>query len=197
MNMTKIKDDLKDEGRKVVTRWAFHALALGLVFFVWEPLRDFASAIVKTPAVLDDLIERVDQLDQKLSVVAGETRVIAEVPSLHYVGEPVYVGEDIVLYLALNRTPWGAACQLQSRTALFTDSTNIVTTGERVLPSRQIGTTRELVRLVLKQPEGLMLGRNTVSLTLIFECHDKTVIEYTTPVAFLLRNPPSSTQKVK
>lgn len=192
MNMTKIKDDLKDEGRKVVTRWAFHALALGLVFFVWEPLRDFASALVKTPAVLDDLIERVDQLDQKLSVVAGETRVIAEVPSLHYVGEPVYVGEEVVLYLAVQRTPWGKDCQLQYRTALFTDSTNIVTTGERAVPSRQIGTSRELVRLVLGQPEGLSLGRNTVALTLIFDCHGKTVIEYTTPVAFLLRARPTN-----
>lgn len=192
MDMTKIKDDLKDEGRKVVTRWFFHAMALGLVFFVWEPLRDFASAIVKTPAVLDDLIERVDQLDQKLSAVAGETRVIAEVPSLHYVGEPVYVGEEVVLYLAVQRTSWGKDCQLQYRTALFTDSTNIVATGERAIPSRQIGTSRELVRLVLQQPEGLALGRNTVSLTLIFDCHGKTVIEYTTPVAFLLRARPTN-----
>lgn len=192
MDMTKIKDDLKDEGRKVITRWAFHGLAIGLVFFVWEPLRDFASAIVRTPAVLNDLIERVDQLDQKLSAVAGETRVIAEVPSMHYVGEPVYRGEDIVLYLAVQRTQWGAGCQLQYRTALFTDSTNIVTTGERAVPSRQIGASRELVRLALRQPEGLALGRNTVSLTLIFDCHGKTVIEYTTPVAFLLRERPAN-----
>lgn len=186
---------MSEEAKKVFARWIFNIVALVAVMWVWQPLRDFIVAMSAIPKGMETLVTRVDTLDAKLSRVAGETRVISEVSAAHYVTEPVYKGDKVILNLNIRRTAWGSPCVLLYRTGLFTDASNIVLSGDRVIPARQASGNPEIFRLELDHPDDLQTGRVSVSLSLIYDCDGKTIVEYTTPVAFMLRDPQTRPSK--
>lgn len=170
-------------------KWAVRVLFLGLasfLIFLFTPFKDRAAQVWHSPDTLKIITEKIDRLTTEVQRATGEDRVIYETPGLSYVREPVYRGDPITLHLVVRRTRVGAACRLVSRTALFTDESNIASAGEPVPPTRQVTTAEATLRLILDVPPQVAPGRVTVSLSLEFDCGGKRVFDATRPVAFQL-----------
>ncbi len=174
-----------DEAKKWATRVAFAGFAATLVL-VFTPTTDRLAAIWTSPEQLTDIAQKLDVLTEEVKRANGEDRVISEAPGFSYVKEPVYLGDAITLNMVVKRTRTGAGCTLLTRTALFTDETNIPSAGGSQKPARQVGTTETPMRLVLDVPPQVRPGRVTVYLSLEFECGDKRVFDRTRPVPFML-----------
>lgn len=181
----KLSEFVLDEAKKWTTRVIFAGVAAGLVY-IFTPVKDRIAEIWKSPARLAAITEKLDFLATEIMRATGEDRVIHEAPGLSYVKEPVYLGDQITLNMVIRRTRTGAACTLLSRTALFTDESNISSAGDPVHPARQIGTAETPIRFVLDVPSQAQPGRITVYLNLEFDCGGKRVFDRTRPVAFML-----------
>ena len=170
-------------------KWAVRVLFLGLasfLIFLFTPLKDRAAQIWNSPETLNSITDKIDLLTTEVQRATGEDRVIYEAPGLSYVREPVYRGDPITLHLVVRRTRVGAACRLVSRTAMFTDESNIAIAGASSPPARQLTSVEAPVRLILDVPPQVAPGRVTVSLSLEFDCGGKRVFDATRPVAFEL-----------
>ncbi|WCR13206.1 hypothetical protein [Paracoccus seriniphilus] len=178
-------DFVTDEAKKWTARVAFAGCA-ALLVLLFTPWQERLQAIWDSPDRLASISDKLDYLTQEVMRATGEDRVIHEAPGLTYVTEPVYVGDRITLNIVVRRTRTGAACTLLTRTALFTDETNIATPGPGVSPSRQVGDSDTPMRLRLDVPHQLRPGRVTVHLSLEFDCGGKRVFDRTAPVAFML-----------
>lgn len=178
-----------DEAKKWATRVSFLGLASFLVL-AFTPMKDRLTQIWHSPDQLSEITRKLDTLTAEVQRATGEDRVINEAQGLSYVREPVYRGEQITLHMVVRRTRTGAACTLISRTALFTDESNIASAGKAQKPARQIGPVDSPLRLVLDVPPQVAPGRVTVSLSLEFDCGGRHVFDSTRPVAFMLLEPP-------
>lgn len=174
-----------DEAKKWAARTAI-MLMVAFLILVFAPFRDRIIAIWKSPAQLEEISGKLDQLATELARATGEDRVIHEPAGLSYVREPVYVGQAITLNLVIRRTRLGETCTLLNRTAIFTDENNIAAAGPSLRPARQIGNADTAVRVSLEVPPQVLPGRVTVYLSLEFDCGGKTVFDATRPVAFAL-----------
>lgn len=179
-----------DEAKKWTARTAIAACVGGGILLL-TPLNERLSAIWRSPDQLAEISGKLDSLAAELQKASGEDRVIFEAPGLSYVREPVHIGEDLTLSLVVRRTRTGAACTLLTRTAIYTDETNISSAGETLRPARQIGNAETAVRISLAVPEQVQAGRVTVSLSLEFDCGGKKVFDTTRPVAFALLPAPT------
>lgn len=151
-----------------------------------SPVGERIKAIWRSPDQLNEISGKLDRLVTDLQKASGEDRVIAEAPGLSYVKEPVHLGEPLTLNLVIRRTRTGSACTLISRTAIFTDETNIASAGEPIRPARQVGDSDTAIRVILAVPEQVQPGRVTVSLSLEFDYGGKRVFDATRPVVFAL-----------
>ena len=181
----KYKKFFLDEFAKWATRMAIMGCVLVLGWLVL-PIKEKLTMIWNTPDALEGIQQQLSDIVVKLSAVAGDNRIIYEHTALSYVKEPVHVGERVTFNLVLRRTKPGAGCLLMSRTALFTDETNVPIAGDTVTPARQIGPQDTPVRLDLNVPPQVKTGRVTVHLSLNFMCGETPAYDSTTPVAFTL-----------
>lgn len=179
---------LLDEIKKWAVRVLFLAVASALIY-LGTPLRDRLSAIWQVPEQIAEIVQKLELLTTEVQRATGEDRVIYEVPGLTYVTEPVYVGDRIVLHMVARRTRTGAACTLLSRTALFSDETNIPIPGDTVPAAQQLGTVETPLRIEITVPPQVRSGRVTVMLSLEFDCGSRRVFDTTrqTPFALLGR----------
>lgn len=174
-----------DEAKKWLARTVI-AVGVGGGVILLSPVGERVQAIWRSPDQLTDISTKLDRLSAELQKASGENRVISEAPGLSYVKEPVHLGEPLTLNLVIRRTRTGSACTLVSRTAIFTDETNIASAGEAQRPARQVGDSDTAIRVILAVPEQVQPGRVTVSLSLEFDCGGKRVFDATRPVAFAL-----------
>lgn len=177
---------ISEEGKKAFARWAFSIVAM-LLLLAWTPMRDFVAAVIATPTKVEELYDRLDALDKKVTRVAGEDRIIQEELNLGFVHEPVYQGDVMVYTFIAKRTSRGESCIAESYTPVFTDMDNIALQGDAVIMKRQLLTaSSSLVRLRLQTPPDLLPGRNTVRVSFEYNCNGQKVYDSTIPVAFRL-----------
>lgn len=123
----------------------------------------------------------------------GEDRVLRQPPGLSYVQEPVYVGDEILVNLTIERTEWGASCVFQGGNAVFVQPNGIILGGAQIPVQRQIST--DLTRLVIQveSPNQRFVQiteldqRWAIYFALEYECYGQHVIEETRPIPFILR----------
>lgn len=179
---------LFEEAKKWLARTSI-MVTVALMAYLTTPLKDRLIGIWQGPERLAEISAKLDQLGEDVRRANGEDSVIFEPVGFSYVSEPVYQGDQITLFLIVQRTSTGAACTLLNRTALFTDESNIASAGPAQRPSRQIGTAATPLRLTLDVPPQVMPGRVSVYLSLEFDCAGETVFDRTRPVAFALLEP--------
>lgn len=177
---------LSEEGKKAFARWSFSIVAM-LLLLAWTPVRDFAAAVIATPNEVQKLTVKLADLETKIAAVAGENRVIQEELNLGFVNEPIYQGDTLTYTFVAKRTQRGKACIAESYTPVFTDTDNIAIQGEAVGMKRQLlNESMTLVRLRIKVPAELMVGRNTVRVSFEYLCEGQRTYDTTMPVAFKL-----------
>lgn len=125
----------------------------------------------------------------------GEDRVIRQPIGLSYVQEPVYLGEELIVNLALERTDYGAACIFQGGTTTFIQPNGIAVGGSDIPVIRQIDTDLAQFQLAIDPPSDRFVQpselnqRWAVYFVLQYDCYGQTVFEETFPIAFILRDP--------
>ncbi|MGR3495140.1 hypothetical protein [Citreimonas sp.] len=164
--------------------WCVTSILLAIA----TPLGERALAIWRSPASLDAIEDKLDEVVNRLDQATGEDRVIREL-GLSYVEEPVYQGENVILHLSVERTRLGRGCRLINSIPLFTDERNITLPGRRVnpgAPRRQISDTPTRLRTEWVPPRTLEPGRVELALALEYDCDGTIVPESTRPVPFEL-----------
>lgn len=181
----RIADFVAEEAKKWTARTVIAASVCACAFLL-TPLNERLTGIWNAPDKLTEISTKLDTLSAELQKATGEDRVIHEAPGLTYVTEPVYRGDQITLNMIVRRTRIGSACTMISRTALFTDETNIAIPGGAKAAERQIGTSDTPLRIIIDVPRQVRPGRVTVHLSLEFECGERRVFDTTRPTAFML-----------
>lgn len=114
--------------------------------------------------------EDFQAMQNHITQLTGEDRII-KMPSGHsYVDEPVSAGQKIKLTIVMARTKRGKPCTFEMATPLFKDSRDIPLSGKPVEPIKQLGVEYSRLNLSLETPADLMPGRVGVSLSMRFSC---------------------------
>jgi hypothetical protein len=181
-----------EEAKKLLARgliWAALAVIVFAITPLWSRIQSVWHSVEEIAAIRTDLQNMQEQLtvlSEGVARATGEDRVIRQIPGLSYVKEPVHVGDEVVLYLVVQRTRLGALCKFVEGTPLFTDETGITSAGNPIQAARQIGTEATRLRLNLTPPKNLRPGRVELYLALEYDCGGVRTPEKTDPVAFNL-----------
>ncbi|MCG6110751.1 MAG: hypothetical protein MEQ74_01000 [Paracoccus sp.] len=179
-----------DEAKKWLARMSLMGMVAALLF-LFTPIKDRIAQIWHSPDLLQQVIQKIDQLAIEVNRANGEDRVIFESVGQSYVREPVHIGDQITLNLVIRLTKLGSGCTLMNQTGIFSDETGIAHAGVISRPVRQITTSEAEMRMILDVPTIVRPGRATVYLSLEFDCNGKTVFDATRPVAFALLPEPA------
>lgn len=119
-----------------------------------------------------DMATREDLLvvQQQLSKVNGDDRII-RMPSGHsYVAEPVTKGEPIEVNFVMARTERGLPCNFITGTPLYTDIRGIPFAGEPIAPIKQLSGKMDRLQLMLDVPPSVQPGRVGLTISMKFTC---------------------------
>lgn len=171
---------LWEEFKKWSTR-SFFVILTTLVVALWSPVGNNLRDIWNTPERLGTIEKSIIDLGKNIRTLSGEDRVIRQREGLSYVEEPVHKGDNVFLYLVLERTELGKNCKLTKAVPLFKDKTGVTTPGTR--PERPLqsglGTDPTVIRLEYIPPPNLELGRIEVYVTLEYDCDGRTLFDKT------------------
>lgn len=178
---------LWEEFKKWSTR-SFFVILTTLVVALWSPVGNNLRDIWNTPERLGTIEKSIVDLGKNIRTLSGEDRVIRQREGLSYVEEPVHRGDNVFLYLVLERTELGKNCKLTKAVPLFKDKTGVTTPGTR--PERPLqsglGTDPTVIRLEYIPPPNLELGRIEVYVTLEYDCDGRTMFDKTNILTYEL-----------
>lgn len=178
---------LLEEFKKWSTR-SFFVILTAIVVALWTPVGNNLRDIWNSPERLTAIEAGVDKVNESMRNLAGENRIIRQKEGLSYVEEPVHKGENVTLYLVIERTELGKNCVLSKAVPLFKDKTGVTTPGirpERDLVSR-LTTDPTVTRLEYVPPPNLELGRIEVYVSLEYDCDGKTMFDKTDVLTYQL-----------
>ena len=171
---------LWEEFKQWSTRSLFVALTT-IIVALWSPVGSNLKDIWNSPDRLTAIETGVDEIRENMRNLSGENRIIRQREGLSYVEEPVHRGENVFLYLVIERTELGKNCVLTKAVPLFRDKTGVTTPG--TLPERDLisGVTTDpiAIRLEYIPPPNLELCRVEVYVTIEYECNGKTGFDRT------------------
>lgn len=178
---------LLEEFKKWSTRSLFVVLT-AVVVALWSPVSNNLKDIWESPDRLTAIENGVDDIRENMRNLAGENRIIRQREGLSYVEEPVRRGENVFLYLVIERTELGKDCVLTKAVPLFKDKTGVTTPGVRPERPLQIGLSTDptVTRLEYIPPPNLALGRIEVYVSLEYECNGKTMFDKTDVLTYEL-----------
>jgi hypothetical protein len=181
-----------EEAKKLLVRGMLWSVIVAFVF-VLTPVWDKITAVWNSTNDISVIRHDIHELEQTLRSISvdvaratGEDRVIRQTPGLSYVREPVYVGDNVKLYLVIQRTRLGALCRFLEAIPLFTDETGITYAGRPIPPVRQIGVESTRLRLDVIPPQQLQPGRVELYLDLEYDCAGVRTPDRTDAVIFHL-----------
>lgn len=159
-----------------------------IVVALWSPVSNNLKDIWESPDRLTAIENGVDDIRENMRNLSGENRIIRQREGLSYVEEPVRRGENVFLYLVIERTELGKNCVLTKAVPLFKDKTGVTTPGIRPERPLQIGLTTDptVTRLEYIPPPNLELGRIEVYVSLEYECNGKTMFDKTDVLTYEL-----------
>ena len=159
-----------------------------IIVALWSPVGSNLKDIWNSPDRLTAIETGVDEIRENMRNLSGENRIIRQKEGLSYVEEPVHRGENVFLYLVIERTELGKNCVLTKAVPLFKDKTGVTTPGTRPERPLQIGLTTDptVVRLEYIPPPKLELGRIEVYVSLEYECDGKTMFDKTDVLTYEL-----------
>ena len=178
---------LWEEFKKWSTRSLFVVLT-AIIVALWSPVGNNLKDIWNSPERLTAIEAGVSKMNESMRNLSGENRIIRQREDLSYVEEPVRRGDNVFLYLVMERTELGKDCVLTKAVPLFKDKTGVTTTGTRPERPLQSGLTTDptAIRLEYIPPPNLELGRVEVYVTLEYECDGKTMFDRTDVLAYEL-----------
>ena len=155
---------------------------------LWSPVSSNLRDIWDSPDRLNAIESGVDEIRESLRNLSGENRIIRQMEGLSYVEEPVRKGENVFLYLVIERTELGKNCVLTKAVPLFKDKTGVTTPGTRPERPLQSGLTTDptVLRLEYIPPPNLELGRVEVYVSLEYECYGKVMFDRTDVLTYEL-----------
>ena len=176
-----------EEFKQWSTRSLFVALT-AIIVALWSPVSSNLKDIWNSPDRLTAIETGVHEIRENMRNLSGENRIIRQREGLSYVEEPVRRGENVFLYLVVERTELGKNCVLTKAVPLFKDKTGVTTPGTRPERPLQIGLTTDptVVRLEYIPPPKLELGRIEVYVSLEYECDGKTMFDKTDVLTYEL-----------
>lgn len=142
--------------------------------WVWHELRDELG---------------ITEIRQELSDLRGDARILAELPELHHVTEPVHQGDILRANFWVGRTTLGRLCRFLGGAPIFTDSNGQQAAGARMSAKRQLPERIQRIRPNFRIPEHLAPGRTLLVLQLDYECDGQIITETTREVVFTLLPP--------
>lgn len=160
------------------------------VVALWSPVSKNLKDIWNSPDRLTAIENGVSKINENMRNLAGENRIIRQREGLSYVEEPVRRGENVVLYLVIERTELGKNCVLTRAVPLFKDKTGVTTPGTRPERPLQAGLTTDptVLRLEYIPPPNLELGRIEVYVSLEYNCDGKNMFDRTDVLTYELLN---------
>ena len=178
---------LWEEFKKWSTRSLFVALT-AIIVALWSPVSSNLKDIWNSPDRLTAIETGVHEIRENMRNLSGENRIIRQREGLSYVEEPVRRGENVFLYLVVERTELGKNCVLTKAVPLFKDKTGVTTPGVRPERPLQSGLTTDptVIRLEYVPPPNLELGRVEVYVTLEYDCDGKTMFDKTDVLTYEL-----------
>ena len=178
---------LWEEFKKWSTRSLFVILT-AIIVALWSPVGSNLKDIWNSPDRLTAIETGVDEIRENMRNLSGENRIIRQREGLSYVEEPVHRGENVFLYLVIERTELGKNCVLTKAVPLFKDKTGVTTPGTRPERPLQSGLTTDptVVRLEYVPPQNLELGRVEVYVSLEYDCGGKTMFDKTDVLTYEL-----------
>ena len=178
---------LWEEFKKWSTRSLFVVLT-AIIVALWSPVSNNLKDIWDSPDRLTAIESGVDAIRENMRNLSGENRIIRQREGLSYVEEPVRRGENVFLYLVIERTELGKNCVLTKAVPLFKDKTGVTTPGTRPDRPLQIGLTTDptVTRLEYIPPPNLELGRIEVYVSLEYDCDGRTMFDKTDVLTYQL-----------
>ena len=178
---------LLEEFKKWSTR-SFFVVLTAVIVALWSPVSNNLRDIWDSPDRLNAIESGVDEIRESLRNLSGENRIIRQREGLSYVEEPVHKGENVFLYLVIERTELGKNCVLTKAVPLFKDKTGVTTPGTRPERPLHSGITTDLTvaRLEYIPPPNLELGRIEVYVSLEYNCDGKTMFDRTDVLTYEL-----------
>ena len=178
---------LWEEFKKWSTRSLFVVLT-AIIVALWSPVSNNLKDIWDSPDRLTAIESGVDAIRENMRNLSGENRIIRQREGLSYVEEPVRRGENVFLYLVIERTELGKNCVLTKAVPLFKDKTGVTTPGTRPDRPLQIGLTTDptVTRLEYIPPPNLELGRIEVYVSLEYDCDGRTMFDKTDVLTYEL-----------
>ena len=180
---------LWEEFKEWSTR-SFFVVLTALIVALWSPVGSNLKDIWNSPDRLTAIETGVDDIKENMRNLAGENRIIRQREGLSYVEEPVRRGENVFLYLVIERTELGENCTLTRAVPLFKDKTGVTTPGTRPERPLQAGLTTDptVLRLEYIPPPNLELGRIEVYVSLEYNCDGKNMFDRTDVLTYELLN---------
>ena len=178
---------LWEEFKKWSTR-SFFVVLTAIVVALWSPVGNNLREIWNSPERLTTIEAGIRDINENLRSLSGDDRIIRQREGLSYVEEPVRKGENVFLYLVMERTELGKDCRLTKAVPLFKDKTGVTTPGTRPDRPLQSGLTTDLTvtRLEYIPPPNLELGRIEVYVSLEYECDGKIMFDRTDVLTYEL-----------
>ena len=178
---------LWEEFKKWSTR-SFFVVLTAIVVALWSPVNNNLKDIWNAPARLTAIESGLYRINESMRNLAGENRIIRQKEGLSYVEEPVHKGENVTLYLVIERTELGKNCVLTKAVPLFKDKTGVTTPGIRPERDSVSGLTTDstAIRLEYVPPPNLELGRIEVYVSLEYDCDGKTMFDKTDVLTYQL-----------
>lgn len=155
---------------------------------LWSPIGNTLKDIWDSPDRLTAIEASLGEISVNMRNLAGENRIIRQSEGLSYVEEPVQKGENVFLYLVMERTELGKNCTLTRAVPLFKDKTGVTTPGARPERPLHIGVTTDptAIRLEYIPPPNLELGRIEVYVSLEYNCDGKPMFDKTDVLTYEL-----------
>ena len=159
-----------------------------IIVALWSLAGSNLKDIWNSPDRLTAIETGVHEIRENMRNLSGENRIIRQREGLSYVEEPVRRGENVFLYLVVERTELGKNCVLTKAVPLFKDKTGVTTPGVRPERPLQSGLTTDptVIRLEYVPPPNLELGRVEVYVTLEYDCDGKTMFDKTDVLTYEL-----------
>ena len=178
---------LWEEFKKWSTR-SFFVVLTAIVVALWSPVGNNLREIWNSPERLTTIEAGIRDINENLRSLSGDDRIIRQREGLSYVEEPVRKGENVFLYLVMERTELGKDCKLTKAVPLFKDKTGVTTPGTRPDRPLQRGLTTDptVTRLEYIPPPNLELGRIEVYVSLEYECDGKIMFDRTDVLTYEL-----------
>ena len=183
----RIKGFLWDEFKKWFTRGIF-LFASAFLIAIFTPYASNVQDIWQSPQRLDSIEIGIQTLNESIRSLSGENRIIRQREGLSYVEEPVSQGQNVFLYLVIERTELGKNCELTKATPLFKDRTGVTNPGTR--PDRPytdgLSTETTAVRLEYIPPPNLTPGRVEVYVAFEYDCGEEHKFDRTSILSYQL-----------